>query len=186
MDIKELIYGRRTVHQYVDKQVPDTWIKEALELATYAPNHRKTWPWRFFWLGEHSRDRLVDIVLDLKIQKRSQGMSEVEKNALREKFKAPAHLILVGYIKSGDAVQEKEDFASLACALQNMALYFWEKGVGTKWGTGPIVADLRTYELVKKSEAEISIEGLFWVGIPAKVPSKVLRPAVTDFYEKFE
>ena len=47
-DFAGLVRSRRT-HMLVDRErdVPVELVSELCELATWAPNHKKTWPWRF-------------------------------------------------------------------------------------------------------------------------------------------
>jgi nitroreductase len=47
-EFADLVRSRRT-HMLVDRDrdVPPELVGELCELATWAPNHKKTWPWRF-------------------------------------------------------------------------------------------------------------------------------------------
>ena len=48
-EINRLIRERRSVYpaQYSGEKVDDSIIKQMLENANWAPNHKKTEPWRF-------------------------------------------------------------------------------------------------------------------------------------------
>jgi len=47
--INELIKNRRSIFPktYIEKPIPKDIIQQVLENANWAPNHRKTEPWRF-------------------------------------------------------------------------------------------------------------------------------------------
>ena len=50
--VDEVIRSRRT-HLLMDPadEVPPELIERLIDLATWAPNHKRTWPWRFTALG---------------------------------------------------------------------------------------------------------------------------------------
>ncbi|HEX6390860.1 MAG TPA: nitroreductase family protein [Solirubrobacteraceae bacterium] len=58
MDVETAIRTRRTHKVYGGEPVDDATLRELLELATYAPNHHLTNPWRFRVLGPAARERL--------------------------------------------------------------------------------------------------------------------------------
>ena len=57
--VDEVIRTRRTsLLMDPDDPVPDELISILLELATWAPNHKRTWPWRFTVITGDARYRL--------------------------------------------------------------------------------------------------------------------------------
>ena len=57
MEIKDLIKSRRTIHQFKPGACPDeAVVRAAMEQAMWAPNHHLTQPWRFYLLGERSKE----------------------------------------------------------------------------------------------------------------------------------
>ena len=59
-----VIRGRRT-SMLVDKEceVPVTFVEQLCELASWAPNHKKTWPWRFALFTGNGRNRLGETMV---------------------------------------------------------------------------------------------------------------------------
>ena len=64
-EFSKLVRSRRT-SMIVDqtREVPIGVIAELCALATWAPNHKKTWPWRFAVFTGAGRTRLGDTMAD--------------------------------------------------------------------------------------------------------------------------
>lgn len=176
MDILEIIYNRRTVHSYADAKVPQDILLSGLRAAIHAPNHKLTYPWRFFILGPQSRESVANVQIQLKRKK--QEMTDVAAQALKDKFLNAGELLLVGIVKSDNPVQMKEDYAALSAGLQNMALFLWQKGYGTKWSTGGMIQHPELKNLVP---SDIEVCGVFWIGRPRVIPPVTPRPPVEQF-----
>ena len=103
--------------------------------------------------------------------------------ALAEKFE-PGWLI-VTCNKSGDEILQQEDYASCACAIQNLMLYLSEAGVATKWTTGPITRDKRFYRLLEIDPNEVLVVGIVWYGYP-KITPEQKRKDVADIVTEMD
>ncbi|KAL7530696.1 hypothetical protein ACHAXR_003632 [Thalassiosira sp. AJA248-18] len=173
---QNLVKSRRTVHKFDDTEVDDGVLRRALECAIAAPNRRGTEPWRFIKLGKQTVGKIVKLrdVLNNK----SIGNSR-EDNAKRSSAgvdgsfvswtKVP-HWIVVTYTKAppdsgpDGKMQQREDFKSTCCAVQNFLLSMWSEGIGTKWTDGPIQ---RTEEFAKICGIDMEKEkvaGVIWYG----------------------
>ena len=133
----ELHFGlrsRRTIHHFVPGEVPEEVISRALEAAHQAPNHKHTWPWRFVLPGPETRSKLTDLGVSIKANKKS--LSEMETKAIRRKLTSPGALIVVVQHLEGSDFTIREDYASCACAIQNIQLSAFADGFGAKWSTG--------------------------------------------------
>lgn len=182
MEILDLILSRRTIHSYTPEKVPKGVIEKAILSAVHAPNHKCTWPWRFYIVGPKSREKLAQLNVELKEQKTKIIMTDVVRSAAIRSFLEPGVLIAACIIKSDDAQTAREDYASLACALQNMSLYLASEGFGSKWGTGDVMRDERAYEILDIPQNEQEICGLFWVGRARVVPDQPSRPPLGEFF----
>lgn len=179
MDIEKIIKTRRTVHTYKSEKIPDAILHTAIELAVMAPNHRLTFPWRFYRVGLNLKTKLADLQVEIKNKKTP--LSEIAQNAVRRKFFEGAELLIVAIKKNDDPEVLKEDYAALSCALQNMALYLWDKGYGTKWSTGKVTTHDSIYSSLGVSREEIELCGFFWIGVPADIPAEPKRPPLSEF-----
>ena len=171
MNISSLIRSRRTIHEFSEKAIEPSLLKEALELAMWAPNHRLTFPWGFFEFSAAQKQVVADYALEWKAKKNLDFMTnETRRQAERQKFVSVPHLIWVLQRKSGNPIEQKEDYASVSCGLQNTSLFLWSHGVGTKWTTGPVTMDPRLFTLTGISGEQFEPCGLLWVGFPQRLP----------------
>lgn len=178
MGIEDLIKNRRTIQSFTEESVPAEVIEKAVELAMYAPNHRLTFPWRFYKTNRSFREEIAKIQIDLKSAK--SPLSEAAKSSMMRKIVNEGELLIVGINKNSDPETHKEDYASLACALQNMALYLWENNYGSKWGSGKVTQHEKVYEFIKKNSNEFLICGFFWLGRFQAIPPMARRPDLKD------
>ncbi|MEO0336381.1 MAG: nitroreductase [Pseudomonadota bacterium] len=172
MDLKTAILSRRTVHEFSSEPVPPGLIEDALNLALWAPNHKLTFPWLFYLIGEQTKVKLVDLALELKSQS-PKPVSDVLLQALKVKLSAIPSLVAVGCKRVDDEFQQREDYATVSCGIQNASLYLHEQGYASKWSTGGFTRNKKTYEILGIDESEVDIVGFLFVGKgepPAKQP----------------
>lgn len=62
-----------------------------------------------------------------------------------ERWHAMNGWLAVTCVKSADPVREREDYAACCCAIQNLYLLLWQRGIGLKWNTGRLVREPRFY-----------------------------------------
>ena len=163
----EVLRSRRTVNLYLQTPVPDALVEEAIEAATWAPNHHVTEPWRFYLLGRESIDDCLDLVHDIVAGRKDDKAAAFKRQSWSEK---PGWLV-VTCRKSGDELRQQEDYAACAAAIQNFMLYLWKAGVGSKWTTGDITRDKRFFRIVGISSEEFVV-GLIWYGYPKLTPTQ--------------
>lgn len=173
--IHQLLTTRRTVHDYEPAELGEGVLERALQAGLAAPNHRMTEPWRFVAVGPSAREELVEISIDLKAQKSGGELSESTRESVRRKMMDPAVLLVVCRVRHRDASVEREDYAAIACCVQNISLSLWAEGVGSKWSTGGVTTDARTYQLLGVDSVLQEIVGFVWIGAPGKECAKVQR-----------
>ncbi len=176
-DLLDLLQSRRTVHEYRREPIPDGCLERALAAAIAAPNHRMTEPWRFRRAGPRTRTQLLDVYLEIKTNKAG-SLTEEQEKRLRAKFTTAAELLVVIRVRNDDHVIAREDYAAVACAVQNLMLALHAEGVGSKWTTGAVTRDPRTYDLTEVDFDTERIEGFVWIGIAADggKPKRRLHP----------
>ena len=123
--IAERIRGRRTVKLYLQTPVERQLVRDAIEVARWAPNHHLTEPWHFYILGEQTIARCADLTRIVVTERKGPEAGE---------FKAQAHGAIPGWLvvschRSDDELLQREDYASCCCAIQNLMLYLSEAGV---------------------------------------------------------
>lgn len=171
----EVLRGRRTINLYLQTPVPGKLVRDAIEAATWAPNHHVTEPWHFYLMGKQAIAACLDLVRELTTAKKSAKAGDFKAKSWSEK---PGWLV-VTCRNSEDALMQTEDLAACAAAVQNLMLYLWKAGVGSKWTTGDITRDARFNEIVGIDVEKESVVGLIWYGYPKLTPAQQ-RAGVDD------
>lgn len=174
-EFAEVLRGRRTIELFLQTPVPKNLINEAIEVATWAPNHHVTEPWHFYVLGDDSKERCLDLCKDIVGAKKGERAGEFKRQTWSEK---PGWLVVTCQ-RSQDELRQHEDYAACCAAVQNMMLYLWKAGIGCKWTTGDITRDSRFFDIVGISETQAFVVGLIWYGYPKLTPTQS-RKNVSD------
>ena len=178
-EFAEILRGRRTIEIFLQISVPKELLSNAIEAATWAPNHRLTEPWHFYVLGKESITRCLDLCRAIVSAKKGDKVAEFK----REKWSEKPGWLVVTCRRSEDELLEQEDYAACSAAVQNMMLYLWKAGAGCKWTTGAIIRDDRFGEIVGFDDSEEFVVGLLWYGYPKLTPTqsrKELSDVLTD------
>ncbi len=181
MELQLAIKNRRTIHSFNTLEVPESIIKRAIEAANYAPCHRLTFPWRFTNVKRVEREMLASLQLDLKFPK--QVIKEAVKEKIKVKILNPSHLIVASQVITNGQERKLEDYAACACAIQNFMLSLTGDGIGSKWSTGKLTTEAKTYEIIGINPHEEEIIGFIWVG-HGEIPISIKRPLVTSIFRE--
>ncbi len=175
--IAEVIRSRRTIHLFEPGRVPpDEEIFAAIELARWAPNHHLTEPWRFYVLGRQTADAIAHLNAELVTKSRG----EAAGRAKLERWLAVPGWMVVTSRRSSDPIRDREDYAACCCAIQNLQLHLWSRGIGTKWTTGKVTQTARFFELMDVDPTAERLVSMLWYGYPAEIP-RPPRRTVEDF-----
>jgi len=167
-EFAEVLRGRRTIELFLQTEVPRSLVNEAIEAATWAPNHHVTEPWHFYVLGDETKERCLDLCREIATAKNGAKAGDFKRQSWSEK---PGWLVVTCQ-HSDDELLQKEDYAACCAAVQNLTLYLWKAGVGSKWTTGDIVRDSRFFDIVGIEESEVFVVGLIWYGYPKLTPTQ--------------
>ena len=166
-DVCRTIRDRRTIHNFQPGKIPPReLVLEAVSHAMWAPNHHLTEPWKFYLIGEETRDRIC--VLNADMLKRARG-EEAAGIKLKRWREIPGWLLLTCSV-SKNSIRAREDYAACCCAAQNFMLYLWSKDIGVKWSTGGVTRNPQFFDIVGMDPEQESVVGLFWYGYPLEVP----------------
>jgi len=170
-ELAELLRQRRSVNLFTADRIDRELLLEAIELARWAPNHRLTEPWRFYLIGEQMAEAIARLAQQLDTAAKGERFGAARYQRLKA---IPGNLVVTSQ-RSEDAVVERENYAAVCCAMQNLMLYLWQCNVGVKWTTGAITRDAAFYELLGiDADAELVV-GFFWYGKPKVVPTQKRR-----------
>lgn len=168
----ELLRGRRTINLFEPERVGTEVLLDAIALARWAPNHRLTEPWRFYVLGPEMAEKASRCWADFEGAEKGERIGAARLARLRA---IPGHFIVTS-LRDEDPVTDRENYAACCCALQNLMLYLWQRGVGVKWTTGQITREQVLYDTVGIDSSAETIVGYFWYGLAKIVPEQKRRP----------
>lgn len=168
----QLLRGRRTVSLFQPELPARELLETAVEIARWAPNHRMTQPWRFYLLGEQSKQAIVELNAERVAAEKSATAGDVK----RQRWQAIPGWLVVTCLRSDDALQAREDYAASCCAVHNLMLYLWSQGVGTKWTTGEVTRTQRFYQLLNIDSSAEEVISLLWYGYPVIDPKSKRKP----------
>jgi nitroreductase len=163
VDVGDAIRSRRTHKQYGSEPLDEATLRELLDLARYAPNHRLTQPWRFRTLGPETRARIE--------------VAAGEKEALKLR-RAPT-LVLATAALSGDPLTDEEDLHATAAAVYAVLLGATAAGLASYWRTPACFREPAVREVLGLESAE-RVVALIHLGPPASDPPVKERLALTE------
>jgi nitroreductase len=159
MDVETAIRTRRTHKAFGPEPLPRREIDELLELASWAPNHNLTVPWRFRVVGPAALQRLKDVA-------GPEGAAKLDR--------APT-LIVVSCVLSGDPVEEEEDLHATAAASYIVLLAAHARGYAGYWRTPGLLRTPAGRAAVGLGEEERFV-GLLHLGYPRQEKPAPERP----------
>jgi nitroreductase len=159
VDVDEAIRGRRTHKAYRPEGVPREVLDELFELASWAPNHNLTIPWRFRVIGPQALERL----------KEAAGTEAAAKLD-----RAPT-LVVCSCALTDDEVQNEEDLHAAGVAAYIVLLGAHARGLAGYWRTPAILRDRAGLEAVGVPDDERFV-GLIHLGYAAGSKPAPERP----------
>lgn len=159
MDVETAIRTRRTHKAFAPEPLPREEIDELLELASWAPNHNLTVPWRFRVIGPEALRRLKKVA-------GPEGAAKLDR--------APT-LVVVSCVLSGDPVEEEEDLHATAAASYIVLLAAHARGYAGYWRTPGILRTPEGCAAVGLGEEERFV-GLLHLGYPRQEKPAPERP----------
>ncbi|GGB63328.1 nitroreductase family protein [Fictibacillus barbaricus] len=184
METFDAIRTRRSVGKVKDDPVPKSLIEKILEAATYAPNHYRTEPWRFFVLSGESRKELGE-VLEGITRSENIGLDQEKLDKKAEKsrnnpLRAPV-IIAVGVEPSDKKnVIQIEEYAAVHSAIQNMLLTAHALELGAIWRTGAVAYHTKVKEFFGLT-AKGELAGFIYLGYPDMNPKTVKKTGYKNY-----
>jgi nitroreductase len=175
-DLADLIRSRRT-SMFVDhhRDVPVEVVEQLCELAQWAPNHKRTWPWRFALFTGDGRSRLGQAFVADMVD-RDFGDEGKRAKTLTKYTRTPAVLV-VGAAADANPSRHDENRDAVAAGIQNLMLGATALGLATYWGTAPLIDSLRVLHLCG-FESDVRIIDVMYLGWANGVAETPMRPPV--------
>jgi len=162
----DFIRGRRSVDQFTESVPDGNFVRQAIEVARWAPNHHLTQPWRFYLLGPQAQAAVIDLNTRLVAARKGDEVAA----AKRERWQRMPGWLAVNCIRSNDEVEAREDYAACACAIQNLTLYLHSAGIASKWISGEATQHADLLPILDVDPAEQYCVGILWYGYPKRRP----------------
>jgi nitroreductase len=159
MDVETAIRTRRTHKAFAPEPLAREEIDELLELASWAPNHNLTVPWRFRVVGPETLRRLKELA-------GPEGAAKLNR--------APT-LVVVSSVLSGDPVANEEDLHATAAASYIVLLAAHARGHAGYWRTPGLLRSAEGRAAVGLPAQERFV-GLLHLGRPRQEKPAPERP----------
>ena len=134
-DADALIRARRT-SMLVDPAtpVPHHLVERLCALALWAPNHKRTWPWRFAVIEGSARATLGNLIADAM---QTRGDQPEKVTTTRGKYLRTPTVVVVGCAPGDSALRSAENRDAVAAGIQNLLLGATAAGLASYWGSCP-------------------------------------------------
>jgi nitroreductase len=170
----ELARARRT-HMVVDTALPvdPALVDELCALATWAPNHKRTWPWRFAALTGDARAELGEAFVTDMV---AVGFGDAGKHAkTRTKYTRTPTIVVVASAPHDNPQLHDENAYAVAAGVQNLLLGATAAGLASFWSTPPLPDSPSVLALCGFDPAD-RIIAVIYLGWPAGGAATPERP----------
>lgn len=173
--LRALVTARRT-SMLVDRErtVSREVITELCELAQWAPNHKRTWPWRFAVAEGDGRARLGDTIADAMA---AHGDPAEKVAKTRTKYLRTPATLVVGSAAGDSPLRSAENRDATAAGVQNILLAATAAGLASYWGSCPKGANDAVVALCG-FEPDTHIAALVYLGWATEGVAPPERPPV--------
>ncbi len=169
MDVETAIRTRRTHKAFGPEPLPPEQLEPLFELASWAPNHNLTVPWRFRVVGPRALERL-------KLVAGPEGAAKLDR--------CPT-LVVVSAVLGADEVQNEEDLHAAAVASYIVLLAAHARGLAGYWRT-PGLLRREDGRAAVGLPAEERFVGLLHLGHPRQerpAPARPSAPEIVTFLD---
>lgn len=203
---KDIIHGRRSVRNFIEKEVPNEEIEEIIDCARYAPSDTNSQTWEFIIVKSKDKIKQIEEMTWDQLHKKA---DEAEQKGLKKEAKlltrsfgpyatafsnAPVLIICLATPYQSkfrekifdpielvpENVWDEEGIKSSCLAAQNLMLAAYAKGLGTCPMTGPVLLAEEQLKQYFQIEDEKQINMVIALGYPEEYPKKLPRKEVSE------
>ena len=149
--LKEIIESRRSIFpkDYTTEDIEPEILEEILNSANFAPNHKRTKPWRLKVFKGEEKNNLGQHLADIyKNTTAPEVFLEKKHLSFIEKVEKANVIISISVNFSG-LLPEWEEIAATAMAVQNMYLTSTANKVGCYWSSPGMIKHLDEFARVR-------------------------------------
>ena len=171
-----VISARRT-SMFVDqtREVPVAVVNDLCELASWAPNHKKTWPWRFALFTGDGRRRLGDTMVEDMVG--ADFGDDIKRTKTARKYLRTPATLVVGCEAHPNEMLHRENRDAVAAGIQNLMLGATTLGLASFWSTPALTRPPKVLELCG-FEPDDRVVGIIYLGWADGVVPVPERPPI--------
>lgn len=161
--LKNIIETRRSTFpkSYSTEEIKEDVLTEILNSATFAPNHKRTKPWRVKVFREEEKNQLGEKLAEIYKQTTNpQSFLEKKYGDISDKV-SKSNVIITICVNFSGLLPEWEEIAATAMAVQNMYLTATAHEIGCYWSTPGMIDHLNEFLNLDENQKCI---GLFYLG----------------------
>ena len=161
--LKNIIETRRSTFpkSYSTEEIEEDVLTEILNSATFAPNHKRTKPWRLKVFREEEKNQLGEKLAEIYKQTTNpQSFLEKKYGDISDKV-SKSNVIITICVNFSGLLPEWEEIAATAMAVQNMYLTATAHEIGCYWSTPGMIDHLNEFLNLDENQKCI---GLFYLG----------------------
>lgn len=174
----ESIVRQRRTSLLIDTTLPvdAETVTRLCSLITWAPNHKRTWPWHVAVFTGDSRARLGAALADDQVDDGEIDQARIDKT--RRKYGRSTVCIVVGSAAGETQERTGENRDAVAAGIQNLLLGATTLGLASFWSSPPARRGRRTLSLCGFPDTAelVAVIYLGWPNGSVEVPE---RPALT-------
>jgi nitroreductase len=210
-ELADLIKSRHSIRSWQDRTVPEDLLKQAVELATWAPNAENQQIWYFYIITDKKTINALGDAVQVSADylatwpESSTAGEKVGRILKRPAFfrSAPAVVAVTAkpyitplqllatsragfdprakMIHDGNAIADAR-IQSIGAVVGYLLLVLHQLGLGAVWMTGPMLAKIEMEKLLKVP-VDHDLVALIPVGYPAMIPASRGRKSLDEVCE---
>ncbi len=192
----KVIYNRRSIRKYLDKQVSKKLIEQIIDAGRVAPSAKNRQPWRYIVLGGESKSEFLEHMWKGILREENEcamlpestnGLADA-KNTWNIMTQAPILIVVINdngknpfdEIDADSRFVEICDNLSIGASIENMLLKATELGLGTLWIANTCYA---YKELTQYLETSQQLVGAIALGYANEAPMQRPRKKMEEIVE---
>lgn len=175
LSVIEDLARRRRTNLLVDPErpVPTELVERLIAMAACAPNHKRTFPWRFRLITGDARQGLGEaLAADLA----EADEPEAKQLKARTKYLRAPLMVAVASRAADSELLTTENRDAVSAAIQTLLLGATAAGLASYWSTGAAMTSERLTRFCRFDATDTMI-GLIYLGWPVGEPPAIDRPA---------
>lgn len=174
--IHYLIEQRRSVGLLSEPAPSNEQLITALQMASYAPDHRCLQPTQFVIVKREQRENFAQVLID-SVRADKGEINEIQMERIQQQvMRAPMLVLAFTKIQQNEKVPAFEQLLSTGAAVQNVLLSLQAQGFATMWRTGEWVHSDYLKQYFGFS-AEDYLSAIIYIGSATRtIPPRTVEP----------